>query len=199
MRVAAGRAASCLSCRPSACLSACRPPHQSTHRSPDRSVHRQVRRLSHVIPHVMPPRLALCLVPLPCPGASCLAGGAGDESGGPQARIFPIRKALHAAPSFGLIIVGDEILSGQTARRPLQQGARDAATGGPVAGLGALRRRRPRGAGPPLPSGRWQRRHRVQLRGIGATPDDHTRQAVAMALGEPLVLHPRPSRSSCPA
>jgi len=33
-------------------------------------------------------------------------------------------------------------------------------------------------------------RPRLQLRGIGATPDDHTRQCAADALGLELVLHP---------
>lgn len=94
------------------------------------------------------------------------------------------------APRFGLLIIGDEILSGKrqdkhmpkviellTARGyslawarylgddrdALAQALRDAFTSGDVV---------------------------FSCGGIGATPDDHTRQAAAQALGVDLVLHP---------
>ena len=95
-----------------------------------------------------------------------------------------------AAPRFGLLIIGDEILSGKrqdkhmpkviellTARGyslawarylgddrdALAQALRDAFASGDVV---------------------------FSCGGIGATPDDHTRQAAAQALGVDLVLHP---------
>ena len=93
-------------------------------------------------------------------------------------------------PAFGLLIIGDEILSGKRADKHLPK----------VAGLLAAR-------GLSLT---WARcvgddRSRITaaLReafasnevvfscgGIGATPDDHTRQCAAAALGVELVLHP---------
>ena len=91
----------------------------------------------------------------------------------------------------GLVIVGDEILSGKRADKHLPKviellgGARAAAR------LGALRRRRPaahhgRPASDAFASGDLV----FSCGGIGATPDDHTRQCAAAALGVPLVLHP---------
>ncbi len=63
----------------------------------------------------------------------------------------------HAGNEFGLVIVGDEILSGKRADKH-----RAFAGDLPVFSCG----------------------------GIGATPDDHTRQCAAAALGRPLALHP---------
>ncbi len=96
-----------------------------------------------------------------------------------------------SVPSFGLIIVGDEILSGKRADKHLSK---------TIELLGE------RGL-----SLTWARyvgdeRERITstLRdafagsdvviccgGIGATPDDHTRQCAAAALGVPLALHPQ--------
>jgi molybdopterin-biosynthesis enzyme MoeA-like protein len=90
----------------------------------------------------------------------------------------------------GLIIVGDEILSGRRQDKHLSQ----------VIGLLSAR-------GLALSWARYVGDERVLMTatlrdafaggdlvfscgGIGATPDDHTRQCAAAALGRPLVLHP---------
>jgi len=92
--------------------------------------------------------------------------------------------------NFGLIIVGDEILSGKRQDKHMAK---------VIALLGA------RGLG--LAWARYAADDRQQITstlqqaiasgdivfccgGIGATPDDHTRQSAAAALGRPLVLHP---------
>ena len=94
------------------------------------------------------------------------------------------------APSFGLIIVGDEILSGKRADKHLPKviellGAR---------GL-ALSYADYVGDNPERLTATLQRAFAssdvvFSCGGIGATPDDHTRQCAAAALGRPLVLHP---------
>ena len=94
------------------------------------------------------------------------------------------------APSFGLIVVGDEILSGRRADKHLAKvvellGARGLALAGAEyvgdepARITAVLRRAFASGGVVFCTG-----------GIGATPDDHTRQCAAAALGLPLVLHP---------
>ena len=95
-----------------------------------------------------------------------------------------------AAPAFGLIIVGDEILSGRRADKHLAKviellGARGLAlawaeyVGDEPARITAVLRRAFASGEVVFCTG-----------GIGATPDDHTRQCAAAALGVPLVLHP---------
>jgi molybdopterin-biosynthesis enzyme MoeA-like protein len=92
---------------------------------------------------------------------------------------------------FGLIIVGDEILSGKRADKHLPR----------VIELLAARRLALSWA---RIVGDERARITAALRdafasgdivfcagGIGATPDDHTRQCAAAALGRPLVLHPQ--------
>jgi molybdopterin-biosynthesis enzyme MoeA-like protein len=92
--------------------------------------------------------------------------------------------------AFGLIVIGDEILSGRredrhfgTVRRLLgERGLRLAWVsylGDDRERLTETLRRTFSGSDLVLSTG-----------GIGATPDDHTRQAAAAALGVPLVLHP---------
>lgn len=91
---------------------------------------------------------------------------------------------------FGLIVVGDEILSGRRqdkhfakvvellAARGLQLAWAEF-VGDEPGRLAALLRRSFAGEDVVFSCG-----------GIGATPDDHTRQCAALALGLPLVLHP---------
>jgi molybdopterin-biosynthesis enzyme MoeA-like protein len=98
---------------------------------------------------------------------------------------------LEPRPRFGLIIIGDEILSGKRADKHLpkviellkQRGlALDYAeyvADSPERITAALRRA--------FTSGDVV----FSTGGIGATPDDHTRQCAAQALGLELVLHPQ--------
>jgi molybdopterin-biosynthesis enzyme MoeA-like protein len=94
------------------------------------------------------------------------------------------------APQFGLIIVGDEILSGKRQDKHLPKVIE-------MLGMRGLALAWARYVGDDRP------RITAALReafaggdivfscgGIGATPDDHTRQCAAAALGVPLELHP---------
>jgi molybdopterin-biosynthesis enzyme MoeA-like protein len=91
---------------------------------------------------------------------------------------------------FGLFVIGDEILSGKRSDRHLQR----------VIELLAARGLRLRWA-QYLPDERTLLTEALRgsfagpdvvfsCGGIGSTPDDHTRQAAAAALGRKLVLHP---------
>ena len=95
-----------------------------------------------------------------------------------------------ARPAFGLIIVGDEILSGRRADKHLPRviellGARGLQlswaeyVGDEPARITAVLRRALASGDVVFCTG-----------GIGATPDDHTRPCAAAALGVPLALHP---------
>ena len=98
--------------------------------------------------------------------------------------------ATPSPPAVGVVIVGDEILSGKRADKHLARaieslGARGLCVdwasyvGDDRARLTALFRET------------FARGDLVfSFGGIGATPDDHTRQAAAAALGVPLVRHP---------
>ncbi len=96
-----------------------------------------------------------------------------------------------AQTAFGLIIIGDEILSGKRAdkhlpkviellsARGLQLAYADYVGDDPQRITAALRRA--------FASGEVV----FSCGGIGATPDDHTRQCAARALNVPLALHPQ--------
>ncbi|MDI9333231.1 MAG: molybdopterin-binding protein [Cytophagales bacterium] len=98
---------------------------------------------------------------------------------------------LTPPPCFGLIIIGDEILSGKRADKHLEKVIEILASRGlplsyanyvgddPVRITAALKTA--------FESGDVV----FSTGGIGATPDDHTRQCAAKALGRDLVLHPR--------
>jgi len=96
--------------------------------------------------------------------------------------------SLHS-PVFGALIIGDEILSGRRADKHLPQLIQMLQERGLSLSYAHL-------------LGDDSERITLQLRqifatsdvvfsfgGIGATPDDHTRQCAAQALGQPLVLH----------
>ena len=97
-------------------------------------------------------------------------------------------------PEIGLVIVGDEILSGKRADKHLPKviellGAR----GLPLAWAEYV------GDSPGRITATLQRAFAAgtivfSTGGIGATPDDHTRQCAAAALGVPLELHPEAER-----
>jgi len=96
-----------------------------------------------------------------------------------------------AAPRFGLIIIGDEILSGKRVDKHLPKTIEllkarglaldyaDYVGDAPDRITAALKRA--------FESGDVV----FSTGGIGATPDDHTRQCAARALGVPLMLHPQ--------
>ncbi|MDD2918425.1 molybdopterin-binding protein [Rhodoferax sp.] len=104
--------------------------------------------------------------------------------------IPPIQSANSATPNFGLIIIGDEILSGKRADKHLPKVIELLKVRGlslawaeyvgddPGRITAALQRA--------LASGDVV----ISTGGIGATPDDHTRQCAARALGIDLALHP---------
>jgi molybdopterin-biosynthesis enzyme MoeA-like protein len=95
-----------------------------------------------------------------------------------------------ASPAFGVIIVGDEILSGKRTDKHLAKVIEMlSARGLPLAwaeyvgddpGRITAALRRAFASGDVV----------FSTGGIGATPDDHTRQCAAAALGVPLALHP---------
>lgn len=110
----------------------------------------------------------------------------------PAAAADSSPRTLPEAPRhFGLIIVGDEIMSGKRAdkhmpkviellgARGLQLSWADYVGDSPERIEATLARAFASGDAV------------FSCGGIGATPDDHTRQCAARALGEPLQLHPR--------
>ena len=93
-------------------------------------------------------------------------------------------------PAFGLIIIGDEILSGKRADKHLPKVAELLSARGLSLGwahcIGDDRARITTALREAFASGEVV----FSCGGIGATPDDHTRQCAAAALGRELVLHP---------
>ncbi|WP_291012058.1 molybdopterin-binding protein [Hydrogenophaga sp.] len=95
-----------------------------------------------------------------------------------------------APPAFGLIIIGDEILSGKRADKHLPKVAELLSARGLSLAwahcIGDDRARITAALREAFASGEVV----FSCGGIGATPDDHTRQCAAAALGRDLVLHP---------
>lgn len=99
--------------------------------------------------------------------------------------------AAHAGmPRFGLIVVGDEILSGrrtdQHVAKTIELLSRRGLALSYVHMVGDDRDRQAALLREAFASGDVV----FSCGGIGATPDDHTRQAAAQALGVPLLMHP---------
>ncbi|TFI49453.1 competence/damage-inducible protein A [Diaphorobacter sp. DS2] len=97
-------------------------------------------------------------------------------------------------PAFGLIIVGDEILSGKRADKHLAKVIELLAARGLALSYADYV-----GDDRPRITAALQRAFAspdivFSCGGIGATPDDHTRQCAAAALQRPLVLHPEAKR-----
>ena len=98
--------------------------------------------------------------------------------------------AVAYAPSIGVVVVGDEILSGKRQDRHLPHAIAMLAARG-LAVDWAHCAGDDRGRLTALYRDSFARGDLVfSFGGIGATPDDHTRQAAAAALGVPLVRHP---------
>ncbi|HMS04551.1 MAG TPA: molybdopterin-binding protein [Burkholderiaceae bacterium] len=93
-------------------------------------------------------------------------------------------------PPFGLIVIGDEILSGKRADKHMPKVIELLAARGLALAwaeyLGDERERITAALRRAFDSGGVV----FSCGGIGATPDDHTRQCAAAALGVPLALHP---------
>ncbi|MCL1961363.1 MAG: competence/damage-inducible protein A, partial [Desulfovibrionaceae bacterium] len=98
--------------------------------------------------------------------------------------------AAMATPGFGLIVIGDEILSGRRADKHLTKVIELLAARGLSLGWAEYV-----GDVPDRITAVLTRAFACGdvvfcTGGIGATPDDHTRQCAARALGVPLALHP---------
>ena len=98
-------------------------------------------------------------------------------------------------PSFGLIIVGDEILSGKRADKHLPKTIELLGARGLSLSYAHYVGDEPERITERLVQAFADARQKGDVvfscGGIGATPDDHTRQCAARALGVPLALHPQ--------
>jgi len=100
-------------------------------------------------------------------------------------------QALQIPPSFGLIIVGDELLSGKRQDKHLTKVIELLSARGLT-----LSHANYVGDDPDLLTRTLRRSFDepgvvFSCGGIGATPDDHTRQCAGLALGQGLALHPQ--------
>ncbi len=98
------------------------------------------------------------------------------------------------APRFGLIIIGDEILSGKRADKHLARFIEILAARGLALAWAEYVGDEPERITASLARAFASGDAVFCCGGIGATPDDHTRQCAARALGRPLALHPEAAR-----
>jgi len=94
-------------------------------------------------------------------------------------------------PEFGLIIVGDEILSGKRADKHMPKVIELLSARGLSLAWADYVGDSPERITQTLKRAFAQNAIVFSCGGIGATPDDHTRQCAAQALGVELALHPR--------
>lgn len=97
-------------------------------------------------------------------------------------------------PRFGLIIIGDEILSGKRADKHLPKFIEILAARGLALSWAEYLGDDPQRITECLRRAMASGDVVFSCGGIGATPDDHTRQCAAKALGRPLALHPEAER-----
>jgi molybdopterin-biosynthesis enzyme MoeA-like protein len=97
---------------------------------------------------------------------------------------------MNTPPEFGLVIVGDEILSGKRADKHLPRVIELLAARGLQLSWARYVGDDPERITADLKDAFASGDLVFSCGGIGATPDDHTRQCAAAALGVPLVLHP---------
>ncbi len=93
--------------------------------------------------------------------------------------------------NFGLIIIGDEILSGKRSDRHLERSIALLGSRGLTVDYADYLGDNPARITERLAQAFASGDVVFSFGGIGATPDDHTRQCAATALGKPLVLHPQ--------
>ena len=108
----------------------------------------------------------------------------------PQHPLHP-RQPFDVAPSFGLIIIGDEILSGKRADKHLPKVIELLAARGLQLDYANYVGDDPTRITQTLRRGFASGDVIFSTGGIGATPDDHTRQCAAKALGVDLALQPQ--------
>lgn len=97
--------------------------------------------------------------------------------------------------NFGLIIIGDEILSGKRTDKHLPKVIELLAARGLMLSWARYVGDDPARITEDLRDAFASGDVVLSCGGIGATPDDHTRQAAAAALGRPLALHPQARES----
>lgn len=98
---------------------------------------------------------------------------------------------LSEAPAFGLVIVGDEILSGKRADKHMPKAIELLAARGLQLTWAEYVGDSPQRITATLQRALASGDVVFSCGGIGATPDDHTRQCAGKALGVPLALHPQ--------
>lgn len=102
--------------------------------------------------------------------------------------------SLASSPTFGVIIIGDEIMSGKRQDKHLPKVIELLSARGLMLGWAEYVGDSPERITVTLKRAFESGDVVFSCGGIGATPDDHTRQCAARALGVPLVLHPEAKR-----
>ena len=102
----------------------------------------------------------------------------------------PNPDAAQTTPTFGVIIIGDEILSGKRSDKHLPKVIELLSARGLTLSWAEYHGDSPERITAALARAFASADVVFSCGGIGATPDDHTRQCAGRALGQPLALHP---------